>query len=883
MPITGTPISSDFVSTSFDADGNRRPILDVALLHNRDSGSRIAIDLIAEAVAKGSIILPDANGELPDPSLDANQGRFAVSGNQFLHAIDRGAHDKIVAFKEYGPDRVVLTGEPALLEDEADFGGSFAVPPPIGNYSAGDYVWDYGSQVWLTKYQSGSTTWLTTGGPHGYAPGHIYSTEAVAASHVTGVGYFHLGGVVIYGQGSAQKPYVITGYTAPGDHLWHWDPIGLTIGDVQDAIGATDITGLADTPNALGTAGQVWKVNAAGDALEAADETIGRRQVHVLLASNYQLSNRRIAANLPTGETEELGDIHTFLVPSIIGSETSGTAVTLYVGIGAAHTIIKPNGDDVYPADLEAGTRYWVQAIATSYVLIEEPGTAGTLFGRGEPPEATAARVGLQYLDLISKVVYGCFDDPHRTAESTGDFDDINRSDIEINLNDRLEDITVVENEWLYRVASNRFYAGTDVGASQLAWVDDTADDALAASLVTNTDEVVWLGRHIDNEEALRGLTAIETGKEYFFYREQDGDIVRLDNSSFSAAGSTVAHPFWFPVKADDREEHVFDARDGLPTLANDGSDDNRIGVTNTGVYIVDVDPISATDPTAGSWADYAATDYEGAFAADPTIDTGHWYANYVRRTFREFESTNFGLGWIPHDAPVGFIGWYQSRQDALNHAAERGVVNSGNFVAYTGSGTVETATNFTAATSARIQRNWIFVPVGAGDDTKADTDLQNIDTDLTSSEQSAIRTRIGAVGAGDTVTTAPILDLPANAITVETGTLYHGDGIYSIYVYTPTSDFPLTAETRPETGADWQTMWAPVVAGVKEVTAYPAPSAVHDRDVRKIFFQRDTSNLPTDLRHLKSVDAAMFVLTTGSTSSSHGRRYGYERDQYGR
>ena len=994
-----------------------------------DIAGMVTLTQVVEAIREGAILLPDSNGELPDPSLAANQGRLAVSGNQFVHSIDIGAHDKIVAFKEYGPDRVVLTGEPALLQDEADFGGSFAAPPPIGNYSAGDYVWDYGSQIWLTKFANSSTTWLGSGGPHGYAPGHIYATEAVAASHVTGMGYFHLGGVVIYGQGSAQKPYVITGYTAPGDHLWHWDPIGLTIGDVQGAINNSSVTNLSDTPASLGTAGQVWKVNAAGTALEAADEATGRRQIHVLLASNYQQSNRRISANLPTGETEVLGDIHTFLVPSIIGSETSGTAVSLYVGVGAAHTIVNPAGDDVFPGDLTAGTRYWVQAIATSYVLIEEPGAAATtLFGRGEPPEATDALVGMRFLDLISQVEYGCFSDPHRTAESTGDFDDISRADIEIRLDDRIEDIPVTEDEWLYLVRTNRFYAGTDVGANQLAWVDDTADNALAGSLTTSTNTVFWLGRHLDNAEALGSLTALAANTEYFYYREQDGEIAHLDNSTFSAAGSTVAHPYWAPIKADDREAHVFNARDGLPALANDGSDDNRIGITNDGVYIVDVDPISATAPTADSWADYAATDYEGAFAADPTIDTGHWYANYTRRTFREFESTNFGLGWIPHDAPAGFIGWYTSRQDALDHAQERGVATGGNFVAFTGtSGTpkVETATDFTPAESARVQRNWVFVPVLAG--TKADTDLQNIDQ-LTASEQAVVLPRIGArsrdtvvkklhvrvagpltadsdyttsngaslelkarhigqviaayqnefldgpahgnavfissdihVGwhitfvnvsldsstytphgtrAADhleltyseqntsaiiqeggttggsqyvsfdpgqgvrlfctarTTSTATfvfqrfslgglaggegVLALPANGVTVEAGNLYHGDGIYSIYVYTPTSDFSLTAETRPETGADWQTMWSPVVAGVKEVGTYPVPSAVHDRDARKIFFQRDSNGLPTELRHLKSVDVSMFVLTTGSTSSSHGRRYGYERDQYG-
>ena len=98
----------------------------------------------------------------------------------------------------------------------------------------------------------------------------------------------------------------------------------------------------------------------------------------------------------------------------------------------------------------------------------------------------------------------------------------------------------------------------------------------------------------------------------------------------------------------------------------------------------------------------------------------------------------------------------------------------------------------------------------------------------------------------------------------------------------TPTADFSLTAETRPETGADWQTMWASVIAGTKEVTTYPVPSAVHDRDVRKIFFQRDSNDLPADIRHLKTVDSDVFTLTTGGTSSAHGRLIGYERDQYG-
>ena len=485
------------------------------------------------------------------------------------------------------------------------------------------------------------------------------------------------------------------------------------------------------------------------DEIQAMLSVISTYDVQEATSTSYSSSAHRLAATV--ARHLEDGKVLTFVVPSTIDDDETNLTFRTYDGItnSSQHFLLDRNGDNVTARDLTAGQTLIVEQDPINFVILTSLGEAvEAMAGRGEPPEATDELVGQRYLDLISKVLYGCFNDPHRTSESTGDFDDINRSDIEINLNDILEDIPVVENEWLYRIASNRFYAGTDVGASQLAWVDDTADNALAGSLVTSTDEVVWLGRHIDNGEALRGLTAIETGKEYFFYREQDGDIVRLDNSSFTAAGSTVAHPYWEPIKADEREEHHFDARDGLPTLANDGSDDNRVGITNDGIYIVDVDPINSTDPTADSWADYTETDYRGAFASDPTIDTGEWYANYVRQTFREFESSNFGLGWVPHDPPAAFIGWYRSRQDALNHAAARGVASGGDFTAFTGADAdpkVETATNFTPATSARIQRNWVFIPVD-GSARKADTDLQNIDSDMTGDEQEVVQDRIGAV-----------------------------------------------------------------------------------------------------------------------------------------
>ena len=663
--------------------------------------------------------------------------------------------------------------------------------------SDGDFFWETTQQE-FRQYRSGSTathTWAeivqyiadnSLGFPTGIDEDTIYignqHTQTQAGRAASEYPNFDLAtnDYVFIGHNSSGAfvtLWIITGFTA-GTVVYRdeffWRDAPLTRDEVHAVVNGASITNLSDTPDTLGAHGELLGVNSAGNALVFSELPLSWAvQIDTELVP--ELNQDAISVPRLVLETSGLTHRLVFLDWTATNiSRINHLPVGGHIGLrqGVTTRILR-----VETAWDEANSRYEVINVNTGILSESASGTdtellltaqstrETVLFGRGEPPLASAELVGMRYLDLISKVEYGCFDDPHRTSQSTGDFDDINRSDITINLVDRLEDILVVENEWLYRIAANRFYAATDVGAGVFRWVDDTSDDALAGSLVTSTDEVVWLGRHIDNEEALRGLTAIETGKEYFFYREQDGNIVRLDNSSFTAAGSAVAHPFWFPIRADDREEHIFNARDGLPDLANDGSDDNRIGVVNDGVYIVDVDPINATDPTADSWADYTATGYEGAFAADPTIDTGEWYANYVRRTFREFQSTNFGLGWIPHAAPDDFIGWYQSRQDALDHAAERGVASGEDFVAFTGAGAdpkVETATNFTPASSARIQRNWVFVPVSANDGTKADADLGNIALDVT--HRVSARTELGLGTAatrdtGEAQNNVPILD----------------------------------------------------------------------------------------------------------------------------
>ena len=97
-------------------------------------------------------------------------------------------------------------------------------------------------------------------------------------------------------------------------------------------------------------------------------------EIHVLQTSSYSSANRRISAFLPTGVAEVAGNVFTFLAPAAIGSQTDGTGVSLYLGgTNAAHFIVTPAGGSVYPGDLAGGSRYWLQGIGNSYVLLGHP------------------------------------------------------------------------------------------------------------------------------------------------------------------------------------------------------------------------------------------------------------------------------------------------------------------------------------------------------------------------------------------------------------------------------------------------------------------------------------------------------------------------------
>ena len=178
-----------------------------------------------EQVAEAAqIVHPDSNGALPDAA--KHQGWWAVTnaGLEKSVLIDDGT--KSVTFKDYGPDRVVLSGEPARASNEDHYQGTVAQPPhsTIANFAVNDILWDWGGQVWILKSSSSATRWATYSGPFGWHSGSIYYDEADAVHHVNATGR-----VVIIGQGNAQVAKISTAYTAPGAVVWGWVPTGITL------------------------------------------------------------------------------------------------------------------------------------------------------------------------------------------------------------------------------------------------------------------------------------------------------------------------------------------------------------------------------------------------------------------------------------------------------------------------------------------------------------------------------------------------------------------------------------------------------------------------------------------------------------------------------
>ena len=226
LPAAGESVADGVVASGAFNDDQTELVLTL------DTGGTVTVNVPA-ALRRGSrFIEPNADGTLPDPS--DNQGKLVVSKNFLFESIDHGGHDKVVTFLPYGPDRAT---PPARSTNENNYGGSFEFPPhdDIGDYDVDTVLWDRGSEVWLIKSSASATRWSSYSGPLYWHHGDIYSNRDVATNHVSSsddVG----ARIVIYGYGSTQKPYMVTAYTAGTDDDWQWDPIGVTLQDVEDTV-----------------------------------------------------------------------------------------------------------------------------------------------------------------------------------------------------------------------------------------------------------------------------------------------------------------------------------------------------------------------------------------------------------------------------------------------------------------------------------------------------------------------------------------------------------------------------------------------------------------------------------------------------------------------
>ena len=204
------------------------------------------------------LVMPGADGMLP-AALD-NLGRIGIAGNHFYRAVGEQGTGKLVGWRDYGPTR---TTPPPRQPDEILFAGSFA-NPPTGNYTLNALAWDRGSQVWIRNQVHNGAAWVTTFGPSDYHQGRIYQTNGDAAVHVANA--TEIGDIYIIGHGNAQRPRVVTSYTAPAAPHAEWIPVGVTLADISELIGShdTNTTAHAHIRGLIGPA--IVTHDTAGDA-----------------------------------------------------------------------------------------------------------------------------------------------------------------------------------------------------------------------------------------------------------------------------------------------------------------------------------------------------------------------------------------------------------------------------------------------------------------------------------------------------------------------------------------------------------------------------------------------------------------------------------------
>ena len=151
----------------------------------------------------------------------------------------------------------------------------------------------------------------------------------------------------------------------------------------------------------------------------------------------------------------------------------------------------------------------------------------------------------------------------------------------------------------------------------------------------------------------------------------------------------------------------IIDAHQELLPPDTNGDDDNKLAVSNDGIYYVHQFQTSATQPSA-SWATYTATGYRGAQATQPQRGLpGETYYDTVHHKWQHVVVSNGDNYWVDGGNPTGWIaGVYTSQADALqgiNRLIRSGVTSG---VVWTGTD-IERFSAFVHSTSPETQRRW--------------------------------------------------------------------------------------------------------------------------------------------------------------------------------
>lgn len=178
----------------------------------------------------------------------------------------------------------------------------------------------------------------------------------------------------------------------------------------------------------------------------------------------------------------------------------------------------------------------------------------------------------------------------------------------------------------------------------------------------------------------------------------------------------------------------------GLIPPASDGSDDNKLALTNSGVYYVEVTPHPQT-PAEAAWSSFTRDGYIGAHREDQVRDPQSANENYYDITHQSWRSAvlrNPLLGdyrWVSGSAPGGWIGHFHSRDLALRQAPR--TVGEG-FIAFTGV-LVERGTVTVVATNSHTTRAWVRTNIS--DIGVLEALIRALSTQATAAEITSIKT----------------------------------------------------------------------------------------------------------------------------------------------